>query len=660
MDPPYLPPPPLQVTSSGSPISRSSNDSEIRLEGPETERLSSFIDRYSPSPKLRKQLGYIFQPYPQLHSPLSTSTTGLEIEGVDSKAPAASTIGVDQGVKSVLYSTTTATTTGVTRTSDLPGVDISPVENYHLGALQHLKKLTPAQNIEMAAPGEINEWAGRLPLAADQHSESLESKGQLVDPADLSFDGPDDKRNARNWSLRERLYGTMVPAFACFVVSFGASVYAPAVFAIQREYGVTLTQALAGITTYVLGMAFGPLIAGPISESVGRRAVYFVALPIAGAFTLGVAYAPNLATILACRFFSAMFGASVLAVGAGTIADIWDLRGTAAALNASCLFLAMAFMGPGFGPLVGFYVIADGRHWRWTMLIMCMLILPVTILVFFARETYSKAILVAEAKKQGKIIKKPPPKEGLKLLFTVTLFRPIKMIFSEPIVCFVSLYNGFCFAVFFAFFESIPYVLLFEYRSSQRGMGNAFISLWIGVLLASIMCALFERYVYQPRRETRIAKGLPPIQPEEKLYAALVGSVLFPVGLFIWAWTARSDINVIIPLIGCVLFGWGAVATFIVTAVYLVHIYNDLLGASALGANSLVRYVMGAAFPLFTVQMYRNLGIPHAGTVLAGISVALMPLPWVIFVYGARLREKSKFINEVSGKEAEDSDSPGV
>lgn len=192
-----------------------------------------------------------------------------------------------------------------------------------------------------------------------------------------------------------------------------------------------------------------------------------------------------------------------------------------------------------------------------------MLILPATIFVFFARETYSKAILVAEAQKQEKIIKKPPPKEGLKLLFTVTLLRPIKMIFSEPIVCFVSLYNGFCFAVFFAFFESIPYVLVFEYRSSQRGMGNAFISLWIGVLLATIMCALFEHFVYQPRRKTRIAKGLPPIRPEEKLYAALVGSVLFPVGLFIWAWTARSDINLIVPLIGCVLFGWGAVATFV-------------------------------------------------------------------------------------------------
>ncbi|KAF3916210.1 hypothetical protein AA313_de0208884 [Arthrobotrys entomopaga] len=509
----------------------------------------------------------------------------------------------------------------------------------------------------MAAPGGINEWAQNSPFDGT-NGRVKESTNGLVDPANLEFDGPDDKRNARNWHLAERIYGTIVPALACFVVSFGASVYAPAVFAIQAEFGVTLTQALAGVTTYVLGMGFGPLIAGPISETVGRRAVYFFALPISGAFTLGVAYAKNLATILICRFFSAMFGAAVLAVGAGTVADIWDLRGSGAAMYASCLFLAMAFMGPSFGPFVGFHVIADGRHWRWTMLIMCMLILPTAIAVYFARETYKKSILLAEARKQKKAIKKPPPKEGLKVLFTVALLRPIKMIFMEPIVSSVSLYNGFCFAVFFAFFESIPFILLTEYRASQREIGNAFLAIWIGVVIAAINCVVFEHFIYQPRRRHRVENGLSPIQPEERLYVALLGSILFPAGLFIWAWTAKSNIDIIVPLIGCVLFGWASVGTFIVTAVYLVQIYNDLLGASALGANSLVRYVMGAAFPLFTVQMYEKLGIPHAGTVLACIAIALLPIPWIIFYYGPRLRARSIFIRE--GKAVEEATEKAV
>ena len=54
-------------------------------------------------------------------------------------------------------------------------------------------------------------------------------------------------------------------------------------------------------------------------------------------------------------------------------------------------------------------------------------------------------------------------------------------------------------------------------------------------------------------------------------------------------------------------------------------------GASAMAANGLARYSMGAVFPLFTFQMYERLGIAWATSLLAFISVAMMPIPWVFF-----------------------------
>ncbi|KAF3910168.1 hypothetical protein ABW21_db0200465 [Orbilia brochopaga] len=617
-----------------------------------TSLLSDVFSRLSPSPETVRHISYIIRAYPQIHVPQSgpsgsgyVNTNALFARGQAGES--VSSIGVDAEASAVTRDRgvvnqgfTTGSAVGV---DYLAGNNLPP-------AGKTVSFTLFGWQITMTRPESLTDVASTLRGGEDKEKvtdvHNIESQDELINPADLKFDGPDDKRNAKNWPLWERLYGTLVPSIACFIISFGASVYAPAVFAIQRQFGVSLTEALAGITLYVLGMGFGPLIAGPISETIGRRAVYFYTLPIAGAFSLGVAYAKNFATVLACRFFSAMFGAGVLSVGAGTMADLWDVRGGGEGVYASCLLLGMVFMGPSFGPLVGNHVIADGRHWRWTMLIMCMLILAFMFFVVFARETYRKTILVAQARKDKKQIKKPPPKESLKALFTITLFRPIRMIFVEPIVTFVSLYNGFCFAVFFAFFESIPYVLMNVYHSSSRAIGNAFLAIWIGALFASISCFVFERFLYQPRRRYRIEHGLPPIQPEERLYAALLGAVLFPVGLFIWAWTAKPDINVIVPLIGCVLFGWGAVATFIVTAIYMVYIYNELLGASALGANSLVRYAMAACFPLFTVQMYEKLGIAHAGTVLAAIAAGLGPIPFVLFFYGEKLRSRSVFIQE--------------
>lgn len=42
---------------------------------------------------------------------------------------------------------------------------------------------------------------------------------------------------------------------------------------------------------------------------------------------------------------------------------------------------------------------------------------------------------------------------------------------------------------------------------------------------------------------------------------------------------------------------------------YLVDTYQAMTGASAVAANGLLRYTFGAAFPLFTLQMYERLGI---------------------------------------------------
>lgn len=77
---------------------------------------------------------------------------------------------------------------------------------------------------------------------------------------------------------------------------------------------------------------------------------------------------------------------------------------------------------------------------------------------------------------------------------------------------------------------------------------------------------------------------------------------------------------------------------------YLVESYGAAASASALAANGCIRYMLGAVFPLFTIQMYQNLGIHWAGSVFAFLSLALLPIPWVLFKYGARLRQKSRFI----------------
>jgi DHA1 family multidrug resistance protein-like MFS transporter len=68
-----------------------------------------------------------------------------------------------------------------------------------------------------------------------------------------------------------------------------------------------------------------------------------------------------------------------------------------------------------------------------------------------------------------------------------------------------------------------------------------------------------------------------------------------------------------------------------------------MYAASALAANTIIRSAVGAAFPLFTTQMFRGLGIGWACTLIGIIAAVLAPIPFLFYAYGARIRGSSKF-----------------
>ena len=58
----------------------------------------------------------------------------------------------------------------------------------------------------------------------------------------------------------------------------------------------------------------------------------------------------------------------------------------------------------------------------------------------------------------------------------------------------------------------------------------------------------------------------------------------------------------------------------------------------------MLRSLAGFGFPLFAPYMYRALDYGWGNTLLAGIAVALgIPAPWALWVFGRRLRERSRF-----------------
>ncbi|KAF2665679.1 putative bicyclomycin resistance protein [Microthyrium microscopicum] len=454
--------------------------------------------------------------------------------------------------------------------------------------------------------------------------------------------GPDDPENPHNWFIGKRIWHTIQPGLFGLAVTFGSSAFSPAVEDVAKSFHVSQTAATLGITLYVLGLGFGPVLAAPMSETYGRRIVYWISLPISMLFTLGAGFSTNFGSLLVCRFFAGLFGSPVLGVGAGTNADLFPPRSRA---NATISFLLAPFLGTSLGPLVnGFAVQAKG--WKWSQWTILMLSLGIYISSLTMDETYKKTILQKRSKRLGIAPPKsilPPGFAGVKMILTITLFRPMRMLLFEPIVLFLSLYSAFTFGVLFAFLDAFPVVFVGVYHFNLGQLGLSFLSLAIGYILAVPTSVAVDFFVYQKKHRAAAAKGQHLLPPEERLYTAMMGSFGVTIGLFWFGWTSRESIHWIVPMIGVVPFAWGNLCIFSASALYVIDVYGPLNGASAMGANSLARYALGAAFPLFTTQMYNKLGIGWASSLLGFLSLVMIPIPFVLFKWGPQIRAKSSF-----------------
>lgn len=331
----------------------------------------------------------------------------------------------------------------------------------------------------------------------------------------------------------------------------------------MKQFHVSSTVALLGLSLYVLGLGFGPVLAAPLSELHGRKAVYLISLPLSAIFILGAGFANNFATLAICRFFAGFFGSPCLAIGGGTNADVWPPVYRAIATSS---FLLAPFLGPALGPAVGGFA-AENKGWRWTQWPILFAAVVAYTFSLCMKETYKKVILQRRAKRLGLPLEPKTGPSGLaavKILLTVTLTRPLHMILTEPIVGFFSLYTGFNFAVVFAFFAAYPLVFQGVYEFDSGMTGLTFLGIGIGVMLGVPTFVVIDRLTFRKQHQSSLAENrLGVVAPEHRLYPAMLGSVSLPIGLFWFAWTARSDVHWISPVIASVPFAWGNYLIFV-------------------------------------------------------------------------------------------------
>lgn len=389
-----------------------------------------------------------------------------------------------------------------------------------------------------------------------------------------------------------------------------------------------------------------------MSELYGRQILFFTTYGALTAFNAGAAGAQNIQTLLILRFFAGAFGSSPLTNAGGVIADMFPASQRGLAMS---VFAAAPFMGPTLGPIVGGFL-GETEGWRWVEGLMAIFTGALWIIGSLTiPETYAPVLLKSRAaamsKKTGKVYKSKIEcdrggKQSLSQSFKIALSRPWVLLLKEPIVLLLSIYMAIIYGTLYMMFAAFPIVYQQNRHWSEGIGGLAFLGVAVG-MIGAVIYTIFDNDRYRDCETSAIAKGEGGAPPEARLPPAMIGSVCIPVGLFIFAWTNYPSIHWIVSIIFTAPFGFGMVLVFLSIMNYLIDSYT-IYAASVLAANSVLRSMFGAIFPLFTTYMYDNLGIHWASTIPAFLALACVPFPYLFYKYGPVIRKRCKFAREAA------------
>jgi len=292
---------------------------------------------------------------------------------------------------------------------------------------------------------------------------------------------------------RSRFWLTIFLGLMTAIAPLSTDMYLPALPEVQADFGVSTSLVQMTLTMTTLGMALGQILAGPMSDFLGRRRPLFIGMLVFIGATLGCVLAEDIHLFLFFRFCAGFAGASGIVIARAIARDVCE----GAELTR---FFAVLMMVNGFAPIIAPVIggqILLFANWR------AAFVLLTIIGVFLAGATLIyQETLPQEARSANMTdsLKKFP-----------TLLRNRYFLGHCLLQCFV-------FGAFFSYLSGSSFVFQNIYAVSPQGYSIIFAVIGAGLLLAGILPA-------------RLAGRVPDIvMLKYSVLVPLFGSVLLLAG----------------------------------------------------------------------------------------------------------------------------------
>ncbi|CAG9976213.1 unnamed protein product [Clonostachys byssicola] len=479
---------------------------------------------------------------------------------------------------------------------------------------------------------------GTLDTGRDSHASSPERQ----DPNLVTWAGPDDVENPKNWPNGIKWRYTVAVSLLVFISPVSSAMIAPAMENLGTELGMNSEiEVYLSLAIFILAYAVGPIFFGPASELYGRVQLLQISNLWYIAWNLGCGFAQNKSQFFAFRFLAGIGGSAPLALGGGAISDIWSAEQRGKAMG---LYTLGPMLGPVVGPIGGGFI-AEYTTWRWVFWSTSAAAAVVQLVgVFWLKESHPATLLRWKRNALFRATRNinlhtEEKHESFPVKLGNAVLRPARLFATQPIVTCISVYMAYLFGVTYLMFATFPTIWTKIYGEKQSIGGLNYLSIAVGSFVGLFINIRFVDRIYKSLK----AKNNDVGRPEFRMPCMMVGSVITTIGLFWYGWSIQGRAHWIMPNIGALIYTAGTISCLQGMQTYIVDCYQTY-AASALAACAILRSLAGFGFPLFAPYLYKDLGYGWGTTVLAFLSIAIgWTAPFIFWYFGPKLRAISQY-----------------
>ncbi|KAI0440662.1 major facilitator superfamily domain-containing protein [Xylaria telfairii] len=470
----------------------------------------------------------------------------------------------------------------------------------------------------------------------------------------LSFvpevDKPYHYNNRVKWML------TLFVAAAACAAPMGSSIFYPSLGEIAADLRVSATVVNLSVAVYMLSMSIFPLWWSSFSETLGRRSIYLVSFALNAVFTAASGLSQDIGQLILFRILAGGAAASVQAVGAGTIADIWETRERGRAMG---IFYLGPLTGPLLAPIIG-GALTDAFGWRSTMYFLAVYGAIIFVLVLFgvpetlprrrqeqvlvsvpadtlSRVSTRRSVVQARTKMAGAWFKRVflDPLSILKFL----RFPAVALTVSYAAITFGALYIlNICIQSAF----SAP-----PYGFQPLIIGLLYLPGSVGYFLASLLGGPWLDRIME--REARKAgrydeRGRLIFYPEDRVREnAWLSSALYPGALVWFGWSVQTHQHWAVPSVANFFFGVGSMLVFSMATTMLTE-FMPKRASSGVALNNFVRNILSATGAVVGQPLIDAIGFGWLATAVALIAWIIASLS--LFLLRRNSQRWRKVMNE--------------